>query len=351
MSVEPFPFRSIGTLVETIGRSPDSNLAGDAPALYRPIILLSVMPRSGTNYLSALIALHPDCRPSRIPEDFFLANSSLLIRFCGSVAESWDEWWQSRLGGLPQLARNLGEALLKFADPGLQGEMGPDTRLVLRSPTLEGVESASTLFPEAQLLILVRDAPDTVESGRRSFGWGYDDGIRAWTRSVRSLLSFTDRSDPRYCCLVHFEDLVSDPVREIDRIIEFLQLDETQYPFQQINSIPILGSSSFGRIDGEPVHWRPVPKTDDFDPLSRAKGWPLRRQKRAAWLGAAERARLGYPVLQLSIVDKLLNVALDIGHGVRRAARCIDRCLRCRPRLLRGRQGLCLMWRHVTKYL
>jgi hypothetical protein len=60
---------------------------------------------------------------------------------------------------------------------------------------------------------------------------------------------------------------------------------------------------------------------------------------------------LGYTVQPLSIPDRLLNVAQDVCHGVRRAVLCVGRCLHCRPRLLRGRQGLYLSWRHVTKYL
>src|SRR6201987_2025 len=70
-----------------------------------PIILLSACPRSGSNYLEALLSLHPQCRKSRFPEDFFLANSETLLSFCRSVADSWDDWWSPRLGGPSQLAR------------------------------------------------------------------------------------------------------------------------------------------------------------------------------------------------------------------------------------------------------
>jgi hypothetical protein len=256
VSAEPFLFQSVGAFIDTIDRSPDAGLTGEAAVSRRPIILLSALPRSGTNYLSALLALHPSCRQSRIPEDFFLANSALLVRFCGSVADSWDEWWRQRLGGIPQLAQRVGAALLNFADPSPQDAVSPDARLLLRSPTIEGIDAASLLFPDAHLLILVRSGPETVESGHRSFGWGYDDAIRAWRRSARRLLSF----DPLRCRLVRFEDLVTDPTRELSGILEFLELDDAQYPFHQVDSIPVLGSSSFGRVDGEPVHWRPVPE-------------------------------------------------------------------------------------------
>ncbi len=63
---------------------------------------------------------------------------------------------------------HIGAALLRFADPGPEEE-GPvsDFRLMLRSPTTEGIATATTLFPNAQVLVLVRDGPATVESGRQ----------------------------------------------------------------------------------------------------------------------------------------------------------------------------------------
>src|SRR5712675_1112305 len=105
-----------------------------------PIILLSAFPRSGSNYLENLLLLHPQCRKSKVPEDFFLANSETLLNFCRSVADSWDDWWLRRLGGAPRLAMHIGTALLRFADPGPEAEgQVSDFRLILRSPTTEGI--------------------------------------------------------------------------------------------------------------------------------------------------------------------------------------------------------------------
>ena len=98
-----------------------------------PIILLSACPRSGSNYLENLLSLHPRCRRSTVPEDFFLANSETLLNFCRSVADSWDDWWLERLGGPSRLAMHIGTALLRFAcsAPGKLGQRqhGVDWRL------------------------------------------------------------------------------------------------------------------------------------------------------------------------------------------------------------------------------
>ena len=145
---------------------------------HKPIILLSACPRSGSNYLENLLSLHPHCRKSKVPEDFFLANSETLLNFCRSVADSWDDWWLQRLGGSSRLAMHIGTALLGFADPGLEEEEPvSDFQLMLRSPTTEGIAAATTLFPNARVLVLVRDGPATVELGRRSFGWPYEEAM------------------------------------------------------------------------------------------------------------------------------------------------------------------------------
>src|SRR6202007_410158 len=122
--------------------------------------------------------------------------SETLLKFCRSVAESWDDWWLQRLGGPSRLTMHIGAALLRFADPGLEEEAPVrDSRLILRSPTTEGIATTATLFPNARVLVLVRDGPATVEWGRRSFGWPYEEAMQAWRQSVRRILSFLASAD------------------------------------------------------------------------------------------------------------------------------------------------------------
>ncbi len=317
---------------------------------HNPIILLSACPRSGSNYLENLLSLHPQCRKSKVPEDFFLANSETLLNFCRSVAESWDDWWLRRLGGPSRLAMHIGTALLRFADLGPEKE-GPvcDFRLVLRSPTTEGIATATTLFPNARVLVLVRDGPATVELGRRSFGWPYEEAMLAWRQSVRRVFSFLASADGPRCQLVRFEDLAADPAREIARVIAFLGLDPALYPFVRVDEIPVLGSSSFGRTDGERVHWRPVPKDPSFDPLARAQSWPAHRLARFAWLAGAEQRKLGYLVRPLSPMGRFWNVVLDGMYGVRRVAIQIALLPLRDPRVFSDRRRRYLSWRKMSR--
>jgi hypothetical protein len=317
---------------------------------HNPIILLSACPRSGSNYLENLLSLHPQCRKSKVPEDFFLANSETLLNFCRSVADSWDDWWLQRLGGPSLLAMHIGAALLRFADPDPEEDGSvSDFRLMLRSPTTEGIGSATTLFPDARVLVLVRDGPATVESGRRSFGWPYEEAMQAWRQSVRRILSFLASADGPRCQLIRFEDLTADPAREIARVIAFLGLDPALYPFNRVDEIPVFGSSSFGRTEGEGVHWRPVPKDSSFDPLARAQSWPAHRLARFAWLAGTEQRKLGYLVHPLSPMSCVCNVALDGMYGARRIAIQIALLPLREPRVFSDRRRRYLSWRKMSR--
>ena len=330
---------------------PENNIQDhNKPQLHNPIILLSVCPRSGSNYLEALLSLHLQCRKSRLPEDFFLANSETLLNFCRSVAESWDAWRLQHLGGTSRLAMHIGTALLRFADPGPEEE-GPvgDCRLMLRSPTTEGIAAATTLFPNAHVVVLVRDGPATVESGRRSFGWPYEEAMLAWRHSVRRILTFLAGVDGRRCQVIRFEDLTADPAREIARVIDFLGLDPALYPFNRVDEIPVFGSSTFGRANGEGVHWRPVPKDPSFDPLARAESWPPRRLARFAWLAGAEHRKLGYLVHPLSPIVRVWNVVLDGVYGASRIAIQVALLPLREPRVFSDRRRRYLSWRKMSR--
>jgi protein-tyrosine sulfotransferase len=317
---------------------------------HNPIILLSACPRSGSNYLENLLLLHPACRKSKVPEDFFLANSETLLNFCRSVAESWDDWWLPRLGGPSRLAMHIGTALLRFADPGPEEERpAGDFRLILRSPTTEGIAAAATLFPNARVLVLMRDGPATVESGRRSFGWPHEEAMLAWRQSVRRVFSFLASADGPRCQLIRFEDLTADPARELARVIAFLGLDPGLFPFDRVDEIPVFGSSSFGRMDGERVHWRPVPKDPSFDPLARAQSWPAYRLTRFAWLAGTEQRKLGYFVHPLSPMGRVWNVVLDAMYVARRIAIQIALLPLRDPRVFSDRRRRYLSWRKMSR--
>ncbi len=72
-------------------------------------------------------------------------------------------------------------------------------------------------------------------------------------------------------CLVSYDDLVMDEQAELRRIFSYLGLSEDVYPWESLDSVPVLGSSSFKMNDQ--VHWKPVKKPKTFNPIGKWHEW------------------------------------------------------------------------------
>ena len=77
------------------------------------------------------------------------------------------------------------------------------------------------------------------------------------------------------------------------RILSHLDLDPLRYDFTAAGNVPVVGSSTFKRGAG-PVHWLPVRKTDEFNPLARADHWNRKTHERFNWLAADCLKAFGY---------------------------------------------------------
>ena len=136
-----------------------------------PIFILGIMPRSGTNFLWDLLRLHPQCAPGRSPiaEDFFLEHSDHLVEYVNQVQAAWDPLWgefESRIED--RLAAALGEGLVSFL------WVKRDRRLLAKSPSVRNLHRFFTFWPDARLVILIRDGRSVVQSCMRTFGWDFD---------------------------------------------------------------------------------------------------------------------------------------------------------------------------------
>jgi hypothetical protein len=275
-----------------------------------PVFILGVLPRCGTHFLANLLCLHPDCTKGAIPEDSLLGQSRFLSHYVNALQRQWNEQTKTVDPDLPdRLWESLGEGLLHFlrktraqvVEENLarrgNGDKAHNTskRIITKTPMVEGLENFSHLFPRAQLLILVRDGRAVVESNVLSFGRDRERMTRTWARYARKVADL-DRNPGRMAhsyLIVRYEDLVTDTEREMRRVLSFLQLDERSLNFEAAREVPVVGSSSFKRGDG-PVHWLPVRKTADFDPLARADHWGRAENERFNWLAGEQLAEFGY---------------------------------------------------------
>lgn len=284
----------------------------------RIIFIHGIMPRSGTHFLSNLISHHPDCEKSVIPEDGLLERSAILAKF---VNRNYERWLTE--GGLPDiparelLMESLGDGLLKFLYSAWQTvktkQDAPTSVipkfLVAKTPQVANISRFYQLFPHEKLLIIVRDGRALVESIELSFGYGREEAMRDWAQSARRIQAFVQacQEAKKPYMLVKFEELHTDTEKQVQKILAFLELDSNKYDFKSALNIPVVGSSVF-KGGANTLHWDPVQKTNEFDPLSRASNWNKQQHQRFNWLAAKELSLFDYQLLYFTNANSGLQL-------------------------------------------
>jgi hypothetical protein len=256
-----------------------------------PVFIQGILARSGTNFLNDLLALHPDCCAPALHEDYLLTHAEWLDRYVQETRGHWDPSWAHSEA---TTFAALGAGLMRLLQPA-----APRPRLVTKTPTVHNLPLFTKLWPQAYLLILVRDGRAVVESGVRSFpDWTYEKAIQWWAWAAKSILAYdAERRGPgQRHLVVRYEDLYSQPEREVPRVLEFLGLDPQRYDLEQARQLPVRGSSTY-RGQSREVHWDGVEKTADFAPLERWRNWPRARHARFNWVAGPFMRQLGYDLV------------------------------------------------------
>lgn len=270
----------------------------------QPIVILGIQPRSGTNYLSGLLCLHPDCSPpAGVPEDHLLAGAGHLVAYDAAQQDVWRARYRKDVTEtLPDLLPLIGAGLL-----GSLSAHCPAPRLVTKTPSVENLHLVPRLFACAHLILLVRDGRAVVESRMRSWPDDgdveaqYDRHARAWAAAADTILNFRRTVSPlTYPYLVvRYEDLFRRTEPTMRMILDFAGLPQADFDFGAAESLPVRGSSTYGRPgwgSAAPgaVHWQSVPRTGAFDPIGRAADWPEARHRRFNALAASQLEAFGY---------------------------------------------------------
>jgi len=283
-----------------------------------PIFILGILPRCGTNFLYDLLTAHPDCaRVEPVWEDFLLYHAAQLTGYTQAVYGSWNPQWGVTANLYENLLSKLGSGICQFLTDQAGGQ-----RAVTKTPRTDHLDLFFKLFPEASLIILVRDGRSVVESGVQSFGWYRESANRHWAKSAQRILEFSQShpKDSHPYCLVRYEDLWTDQEAQLRKIFEVVDLDANSYDFEKAASLPIRGSSAIKKA-GDELHWNPVEKPKDFDPMKRFRHWGWFRHQRFNHLAGPLLKPLGYeeqPQGGNQVIRALINVVLDVGWVVTR---------------------------------
>lgn len=260
-----------------------------------PIFILGILQRSGTNYLSDLIGIHPNCtKPKNIFEDFLLSQIDRLLEYANEVSQHWNTKWGIE-GGDRLLRQHISMGLISFLNA---NRKEPDRRLVTKTPSVKNISHFLDIFENGQLVVLVRDGQAVVESGMKSFGWDFDEAAINWAKAASTISVFCQRhgeSGPRHI-LVRYEDLYRKQDEELTRILSFLNLELETYDYDRARNLPIRGSSSLVDKGEAAVHWEAQKRHADFDPVNRSSHWNKHQRARFAWLAGSAAEKLGYEV-------------------------------------------------------
>lgn len=261
-----------------------------------PIFILGIMPRSGTNFLHQLICLHPDCTPTLAWEDFVIYPASLLDAYAHAVYHKWIPLTTAKLepvikSPVDTLLRHLGDGLLAF----LYTQQPREKRLVTKTPWVTNLPYVFKLFPEAKLLLLVRDGRAVVESGTKSCWWDEEASMRQWAHAAQDIIQFKQDNQhlSHQYLILKYEDLYLNTVETMTDILTFLSLDAESYDFKLAVEAPVLGSSDSMKQYGK-IHWQPVEKTSDFTPLSRWQTWDDAKHTLFNQIAGKQMVQLGY---------------------------------------------------------
>jgi hypothetical protein len=253
------------------------------------------MPRCGSGFVTDLLLSSPSLElPAGLKEDYVMENAHLLLEYVEKTYARWRgfPWIEKPEECRNGLLRCLSDGILEL----LMNQVGQGKRLLIKTTAASNVDKLFQFFPQAKLLILIRDGRDTVESAavkwpRDSFeGWA-----RQWAEGARSILKFMELSDGtrgKSWQLMKYEDVVQRPAAVMGDLLHFLELNSDDFKWDRIERLPVHGSSqSFeekANVSG--ATQRPA----GFNPIGRWKSWGWSRKRVFKKIAGRELIALGY---------------------------------------------------------
>lgn len=270
--------------LQEIGRQ----IRGDQPPA---LFVHGVLPRSGTNYAANLLALHPDIHafPRQMWEIPTLATARASL--------AWRHEWLARFPENEPIVGRF-EPLSWIANGMLRSLQhdSPDKRMLLKSPHMRHVSLFDAIFPNDFLIMVVRDGRDVIASSRGTFkdrllSKNFRQLANEWRQATGLALDLANENHPRRL-LWRFEDLVADPEAVLRRDLPKIQLDPDKFPFDQLKTMPVFGSSTDNRVGND--RWNPVEKQASFNPVGRGQTLPASKLSSFMRTAGAVMAKAGY---------------------------------------------------------
>ncbi len=275
------------------------------------IFIHGISMRSGTNYLRWLLGCHQqvEASPRQVWEFPHFPGAPALVNYANQLLRS------PKVKGIDrsEILAALGSGLLGLFHEGL----GADTRLLLKEPSVNGIEHFFDFFPSAHLILLVRDGRDVAGSlARTRFGKLKASRLRSWSARVGLLpplvcdyakkwrlasetiarVSAQDGPWRHQCTVVKYEDLIDDLDACASMLMQRLGLAPAKFDYDAARNLRIKGSSFVGTENpDEGLNWSGVEQaTVEFKPVGRWRQWPARDLRAFNSIAGRELSRWGY---------------------------------------------------------
>lgn len=261
-----------------------------------PVFILGLMQRCGSNFLSEMLMLHSGFQvPEVLSEDYVLEHSHLLLEYVDKTCKRWRglPWIESPEMWRNKMLRQIGDGILAL----LTQQIPAGKRLLAKTPAAFNVDKCLQLFPEAKLLVLVRDGRDSVESAAKKWpAEPYELWMQQWAEASRAVLDFMQgagaASRGKSWLLVKYEDLLEKPEPTVTDILRFLGLDPSTFDWDRLKRLPLFGSSQYPDQKGDTS--RVLEKPKDFNPIQRWRDWGWSRKRSFKKIAGNELISLGY---------------------------------------------------------
>lgn len=271
-----------------------------------PIIVCAPIARSGTTYCKFLLNSHPKVYRTLLHEDYLLQNADSLRFYVDSLYDKWgyiraNQSLKAEKSSPDSLLTALGDTILRHI-----GQRMSSDRILLKTPNLCDLHVANRLFPECQVLVMIRDPRSIVSSYLRvQQDWGVSHSFEAiadrWVKAIRDLSYVLgmnqDAVKSNRLILVRYERLVSNTEFEFRALLEKLSLPMTSECIEVSRNPIVRGSSFMPRNKDGKVDFRPQPMPADFNPIERWSDWTPERHAKFNRICGSLMKTWGYPPL------------------------------------------------------
>jgi hypothetical protein len=262
------------------------------------LYICSPTQRSGTNFIANILSqseeLYPVSTTEHLSEQFVYSHADKLAEYISQTTAYWGKWLKYN-----DLKKQQLDLFAHIGD-GIVGRFSADQRVpLLRTPDAGNLDYFFPMFPNGQLVVIIRDGRDTVDSFIKSFAddWAFRKMCARWAERVdlvydlKEILEKSGLSQQIH--FVKYEDLNTNPKPVMEDLLPRLGLDVAKYNWNQLSKIPVVGSSTIYE-EKHKDFWQEKEKQDASKFSNKWRSWTPGKRKIFKRIAGSQLIRAGY---------------------------------------------------------